>query len=243
MTITRTGKLARLPHTLREQLNQRLLDGESGPRLLAWLNALPEVQAILAAEFGGRPINQPNLTAWRQGGHRDWLLQRETKALAHELSHEALTWKQPDGEPVSEAVALWLTASYAMNLKRLDAQKGQAHWRMLREMTQDVGRLRRGEHSRERLALTADHLQFMREKTAFDQARKLSFPPPKLSPLKPDQAPTFFHLPPAIRQPAPHTVIPRGARPESGPVGDSQLSTLNSQLPPFSIPATSHPAT
>ena len=43
----RTGKIARLPHQLRNELNQRLHDGESGVDLIKWLNALPEVQAIL----------------------------------------------------------------------------------------------------------------------------------------------------------------------------------------------------
>lgn len=39
--MTRTGKIAWLPRTIREQLNRRLEDGEPGSDLVAWLNALP----------------------------------------------------------------------------------------------------------------------------------------------------------------------------------------------------------
>jgi len=39
--MTRTGKITRLPHDLREALNRRLHDGEPGGPLLAWLNAQP----------------------------------------------------------------------------------------------------------------------------------------------------------------------------------------------------------
>ena len=37
----RNGKIAHLPNHVREQLNLRLLDGETGRELAAWLNALP----------------------------------------------------------------------------------------------------------------------------------------------------------------------------------------------------------
>ena len=84
-TKTRTGKIARLPREIRDQLNQRLLDGQPGQRLLAWLNSLPEVQRILAADFDGSPINAPNLSAWKTGGYQDWLVRRETLEQAREL--------------------------------------------------------------------------------------------------------------------------------------------------------------
>src|SRR5438094_278684 len=47
--MTRTGKIARLPHTIREQLNRRLQDGELGKPILQWLNSLPEVKALFDA--------------------------------------------------------------------------------------------------------------------------------------------------------------------------------------------------
>ena len=77
--MTRTGKIARLPREIRDELNKRLDDNEQGIRLLEWLNSLPEVQQVLARQFAGRPINKVNLTAWRSGGFRDWLVRRESR--------------------------------------------------------------------------------------------------------------------------------------------------------------------
>jgi hypothetical protein len=71
--MTRNGKIARLPHDIRTQLNRRLHDGEQGKTLVQWLNSLPEVRKIMARDFEGRPIKEQNLTEWKQGGFIDWL--------------------------------------------------------------------------------------------------------------------------------------------------------------------------
>jgi len=90
---TRNGKIAHLPNDLREQLNLRLLEGEIARDLAAWLNALPQVQSILAAQFNGSPISEVNLTHWRQGGYLQWITEREcfdsARALADGDSHVA----------------------------------------------------------------------------------------------------------------------------------------------------------
>ena len=67
-----TGKIGRLPKRLREEVDQRLDNGEPGTEILVWLNGLPAVQAVLAARFGGKPISASNLTHWRTGGHQEW---------------------------------------------------------------------------------------------------------------------------------------------------------------------------
>src|SRR5205807_10069936 len=54
MNPTRNGKIARLPLAIRQELNRRLDEGEQGKKLVAWLTGLHEVQAIVAAEFGGK---------------------------------------------------------------------------------------------------------------------------------------------------------------------------------------------
>jgi len=69
----RKGKIARLPHAIRHELNSRLRDGEPGSMILDWLNDLPEVKAVLDAQFAGEPVKPQNLTDWRQGGYSDWL--------------------------------------------------------------------------------------------------------------------------------------------------------------------------
>ena len=52
------GKIGHLPKALQEQVNRRLEKGEHGRTLVAWLNALPEVQAALARR-AGRPDPGP----------------------------------------------------------------------------------------------------------------------------------------------------------------------------------------
>lgn len=59
--MTGNGKIARLPRDIRNQLNRRMADGETGVRLVEWLNGLPAVRAVLEQEFGGREINEQNL--------------------------------------------------------------------------------------------------------------------------------------------------------------------------------------
>ncbi len=51
MNLTRNGKIARLPLAIRLELNRRLDEGEQGKKLVAWLNGLPAVQAIVATEL------------------------------------------------------------------------------------------------------------------------------------------------------------------------------------------------
>ena len=74
---TRNGKIARLPHHVREELNVRLERSERSPQLLAWLNALPEVREFVQREFGGEPVSKHNLSQWRLGGFQDWLTRRD----------------------------------------------------------------------------------------------------------------------------------------------------------------------
>ena len=67
------GKIARLPNEIREQLNQRLLDGHSASAILPWLNDLPPVKEILAAQFENEPVTPQNLSNWRLAGYQHWL--------------------------------------------------------------------------------------------------------------------------------------------------------------------------
>jgi hypothetical protein len=70
--MSRTGKIARLPEAIREQVNTRLLDGEPSKPIADWLNSESRVKAILAEEFRNRPITEANLSEWRAGGYQEW---------------------------------------------------------------------------------------------------------------------------------------------------------------------------
>lgn len=71
------GKIGSFPAEIREELNQRLHDGQRGPQLLPWLNGLPAVAKILEAEWQGEPVTDQNLSAWRTGQYARWVRRRE----------------------------------------------------------------------------------------------------------------------------------------------------------------------
>ena len=85
MSITRIGKIGRLPRQVRNELNRRLLEGEPGITLVDWLNGQPSVKAVLDRWFGGRPVTEQNLSEWKQGGFEDWQRQEEARAWVREL--------------------------------------------------------------------------------------------------------------------------------------------------------------
>lgn len=74
---TRNGKIARLSQNLRQEINLRLEQSQPSPQLLAWLNALPEVQKLVQKHFNGEPVSRQNLSQWRQGGYMDWLARQD----------------------------------------------------------------------------------------------------------------------------------------------------------------------
>lgn len=71
------GKIGRLPHKIREEVCTRLLDGQTGPEVLAWLNDLPETKRLVDQSFDGEPVTPQNLSNFRLGYFRQWLARRE----------------------------------------------------------------------------------------------------------------------------------------------------------------------
>jgi hypothetical protein len=154
MDASRRGKIARLPRSIRDELNRRLRDGESGTKVLAWLNALPEVQCIVAQEFGGRPVQTVNLWAWRHGGYKEWLQMQQAAELMRHPCAEADDLKSALDEPASDKLGTWLAARYAVATQHMAREgNGQLDWEQLREMCSDVSALRRGDHRAARLKL------------------------------------------------------------------------------------------
>jgi hypothetical protein len=80
--MARTGKIARLPHALREEVNRRLLDNQSSAVILPWLNAHPDATAIWDRDFEGVPASAQNLSEWKLGGWKEW---RERKDRVENL--------------------------------------------------------------------------------------------------------------------------------------------------------------
>ena len=163
MNLTHNGKIGRLPKAVQEQLNHRLENGEKGGPLVAWLNSLPEVQAVLAAEFEGRAIREQNLSEWRKSGYKNWLWRQEALAMAAETGE-----LQPGGaQPLADQMARWVTVRYLMAIRKLTEKNadGEPDLKVLREFCHDVVAVRRGDYSAARLKMEQVRLERECEKT------------------------------------------------------------------------------
>lgn len=116
----RTGKIARLPFKLREDLNRRLLDGLPGSKILPWLNSLSEVQKLLAEDFEGLRINDQNLSDWRMGGFQEWLKQRERIARTRELADYAAQHARAGAGGIAEGAQAIASGKLLELLEALD---------------------------------------------------------------------------------------------------------------------------
>ena len=87
--MNRTSKITRLPDSLREELNQRLRNGEPAHLILPWLNARPEVIALVEEYYGGNLISPQNLSDWNLGGYREWLTRQEMRESSQDFATEA----------------------------------------------------------------------------------------------------------------------------------------------------------
>lgn len=173
--MTRNGKIARLPRGLRDELNRRLAEGEPGTRLVAWLNVLPEVRAVLAGEFAGRPVSEQNLSEWRQGGFRDWQARQETLGMARELAADAGELAAATDGRLADHLATVVTARYAAAVAGWDGEATEdfrRRLRALRGLCQDIVELRRGDHSAARLKMESERLERDRERTEEEVVRQ-----------------------------------------------------------------------
>ncbi len=124
--MARTGKIARLPLAVREELNARLRDNESGQDILAWLNGLPIAKEILARSFAGEPISDANLSIWRQGGFAEWLNEQDDIERIHRLHEVSVRVAKAAGGNLSEGLL-------ALNVGRIQEALEQ-FWNGLRDL-------------------------------------------------------------------------------------------------------------
>jgi hypothetical protein len=154
--MTRTGKIARSPRNIRDELHRRLDNGEPGVHLVEWLNSLPEVQQVLKTYFGGHEITEKNLSDWKTNGYLDWQGQQESLATARELKAKASELTAESDGDLTESLATIVAAGYAA---ALDGWNGEItdeirrKLRGLKAITREVLRLERMNIQREWLSL------------------------------------------------------------------------------------------
>jgi hypothetical protein len=170
--MTRTGKIARLPQTLREQLNRRLQDGEPGKRLVDWLNALPEVQVVMASEFGSQPVSKQNLSEWKTGGYAEWEAQQQACGVVQRLVEQSSGLRDTaGGGALSERLSVVLLVELARQLPELLAETTEPAERfsILQQGLEKLAQLRREESNAGRLQLEQERWE-ARQKTEATKA-------------------------------------------------------------------------
>jgi hypothetical protein len=148
------GKIARLPGELREQLNQRIFDGQIGSEILAWLNELPVVKEILAAQFHGKPIQSQNFSNWRADGYQRWLRQKQNVGSIKDLRQFVADITQAGVDGLTPATAALASAKMLQFLETLDPAtttpgdlaKCAAAIAIIREKEQNDARIKIAQH-------------------------------------------------------------------------------------------------
>ena len=141
----RTGKIARLPKPIREQLNQRLEGGERGKTIVQWLNQLPEVQKVITEQFDARPIREQNLSEWRNGGYRDWLQHQEFRQQILQSVEQADDYCEDEGATnLAERLAYLMTAQLMSQILALNQiTDPNKRWEKTRDLARELSRIRR----------------------------------------------------------------------------------------------------
>src|SRR5947209_8917380 len=102
------GKIASLPRPIQDELNQRLEKNEKGSRLRAWLNGLPEVQAVLKADFDGTAITQQNISDHRRHGFLDWQARQQALEFASNLNADDSALQTVLPTDLAEKLSRWM---------------------------------------------------------------------------------------------------------------------------------------
>ncbi len=180
--MARNGKIARLPRTVREALNRRLEDGEPGPALLDWLNALPEAKAVLGREFAGRAVSAQNLSEWRQGGFAEWQRHQDSRGWVRTLAEQADELEEEANDvPLADQLAGPIAVALGRRLGELMAAEtlGPEERRELLALARELAQLRRGDHTAARVRLEREawemKLAAARAEQQTAQALKASF--------------------------------------------------------------------
>lgn len=122
--MNRTSKFTRLSESLREELNQRLRNGEPANNILLWLNQLPEVLALVEEHYGGNLISPQNLSDWNLGGYREWLSRQEMRESSKDFATEAPHLTAAAGGSLLNPLTTAVLARYGALLSKmpLDAE-------------------------------------------------------------------------------------------------------------------------
>lgn len=154
-----TGKITRLPQNIRDQLHQRLANGETADILLAWLNSLPEVKAILDSQFESQPITDKNLSEYRKRGFRRWEMRQSAIEFSSEAGADEPAVGQAPSIPLVDNLVHWISLRFAAAAHNSTlAEDPETELRQIRQFLADIVALRRGNLVARRIHLEQQRL-------------------------------------------------------------------------------------
>ena len=110
MNHRRTGKVARLPAEIRDEVNEMLYTGVEYPRIADWL-----------AEHGHPGFIPMNISRWRDGGYEEWLKHQERLEQMEAKTTYAIELAQSsDGAKFQEATLNLTAIQFFEVLNRFD---------------------------------------------------------------------------------------------------------------------------
>jgi hypothetical protein len=171
---TRNGKIARLPKKIREELNQRMDDGQQGEKLLSWLNEVPEVKALMAERFSGSSVTKQNLSEWRLGGFEDWRRHEMRLSLLQRLGEEGHDLRAAEnGREGHENLLRVMLAELAARVYALgDIQDEEEQWQRLRQLSRELARLQAEVHRSRKLDFQQEKWELEQESNPWVRLRR-----------------------------------------------------------------------
>jgi hypothetical protein len=163
----RNGKIARLPRALRDRINLALYHRTPAKDLARALNQMPEVKAVLAQYFNGRPLKQQNINEWKQGGYRDWLHHRQILEQQRELAADAKDLSDT-ASGLPDSLFGLLTLNYADLMMNRESQTPEEFEKKRKELSlvsQDISRMHRCHINARRVEVQEARLERDEEKT------------------------------------------------------------------------------
>src|SRR5215471_14873949 len=141
----RTGKVARLPRTVRERVNCMLEEGLPYDIIIQRL---------------GKHRTLDNLSQWKKGGYRDWLVRQQALALVHNLDDKQGLADPALIGPFTAKLCRWIALHLAATSQSLIVSEDnlEAKWNRLNQLANVLSRLRHGDLYSERLSLDREWL-------------------------------------------------------------------------------------
>ena len=157
------SKIGRLPFVVRNELNERIRDGEGGPAILAWLNAEKATRRVLK-ELKQGEVNAQNLTDWRSSGYRDWLEDQERADRIRRFAEASSAIAAAAGGNAAGVGCNIATAKIMDLLEETDPEK-------VADLAKALVQLRAGENAGKKVALAEEKNAIQKEQLSLSRAK------------------------------------------------------------------------